>query len=214
MISRTLQLITSARLVAVVRLDDLSHAVKLARALLAGGIVAQEFTLTNPDAPHAIGEVLASLPEFQDGRATLGAGSVRSIEEAQAAIEAGAQFLVTPTTIPAVIAGGREAGIPVIAGALTPTEIAGAWEAGAPIVKVFPARTLGPRYLRDVLAPMPYLKLMPTGGIDLSNLGAYLEQGAVAVGVGGKLLDKRVLEARDWREITRTARLYAEAAGG
>jgi 2-dehydro-3-deoxyphosphogluconate aldolase / (4S)-4-hydroxy-2-oxoglutarate aldolase len=209
---QVLELIAKTRLVAIIRLDDLSQAVKLSKALLAGGIVAQEFTLSNPKALDALSEVKAALSEFSNARAVIGLGSVRNVDEAHAAIKAGAQFVVTPITKLEVIEVCKNAGIPIMPGAFTPTEIATAHAAGADIVKVFPARALGVSYIKDVLAPMPYLKLMPTGGVDLENMASFFKAGAVSVGVGGNLLDKKAIEAGDWKKISAIAKQYAEAA--
>jgi 2-dehydro-3-deoxyphosphogluconate aldolase / (4S)-4-hydroxy-2-oxoglutarate aldolase len=207
-----LELISKTRLVAIIRLDDLSQAVKLSKALLAGGVVAQEFTLSNPKALEALSEVKAALSEFSNGQATIGLGSVRNVDEANAAIEAGAQFVVTPTTRLDVIEVCKNADVPIMPGAFTPTEIATAHDAGADVVKVFPARVLGATYIKDVLAPMPYLKLMPTGGVDLENMASFFKAGAVSVGVGGNLLDKKATETGDWEKVSGIARQYAEAA--
>ncbi|UCH26450.1 MAG: bifunctional 4-hydroxy-2-oxoglutarate aldolase/2-dehydro-3-deoxy-phosphogluconate aldolase [Trueperaceae bacterium] len=210
--TEVLERIAETRLVAILRLPDLSRALRLSVALLEGGANVQEFTLTNPEALEAIEEVRAKLPAFNEGQAAIGAGSVRNLAEAEAAITAGAQFIVTPITQLEVIAACKEAGVAIIPGAFTPTEIATAWEAGADFVKVFPARVLGPGYIKDILAPMPYLKLMPTGGVDLENLGTYLDHGAVAVGVGGNLLDKEAIRRGDWEKIAATATSYTTKA--
>jgi 2-dehydro-3-deoxyphosphogluconate aldolase / (4S)-4-hydroxy-2-oxoglutarate aldolase len=210
--ANVLELIAKTRLVAIIRLDDLSQAAQLSKALLAGGVIAQEFTLSNPQALDAMSEVKAALSEFSNGQAIIGLGSVRTVDEAHAAIKAGAQFVVTPVTKLDVIEVCKNAGVPVMPGAFTPTEIAAAHEAGADVVKVFPARTLGPSYIKDVLAPMPYLKLMPTGGVDLENMASFFRAGAVSVGVGGNLLDKKAIEAGDWEQVSSIARQYAEAA--
>jgi 2-dehydro-3-deoxyphosphogluconate aldolase / (4S)-4-hydroxy-2-oxoglutarate aldolase len=210
--ANVLELIAKTRLVAIIRLDDLSQAVQLSKALLAGGVIAQEFTLSNPKALDAMSEVKAALSEFSNGQATIGLGSVRTVNEAHAAIKAGAQFVVTPITKLDVIEVCKNSGVPIMPGAFTPTEIAAAHEAGADMVKVFPARTLGPNYIKDVLAPMPYLKLMPTGGVDLENMASFFKAGAVSVGVGGNLLDKKAIEAGDWEQVSSIARQYAEAA--
>lgn len=210
--STVVDLITRARIVAIIRLDDLSAAVELSRALLQGGIVAQEFTLTNPQALKALSQVREVIAEFRDGRAALGVGSVRNLTEAQAAIDAGAQFLVTPTLRMEVIRLAVERGVPIMPGAFTPTEIATAWEAGAAAVKIFPARHLGPAFIKDVLAPMPTLKLMPTGGVNLDNMLEYLRNGAVAVGIGNQLLDTQAIARGDWGAITSVAQQYASRA--
>jgi 2-dehydro-3-deoxyphosphogluconate aldolase / (4S)-4-hydroxy-2-oxoglutarate aldolase len=211
-VERVLELILQTRLVAIIRLDDLAKALELSKALLDGGILVQEFTLSNPDALGALKDAKEALPAFQNGSAAIGLGSVRNPTEAHKALEAGAQFVVTPTTNLEVIRVCKAAGLPIMPGAFTPTEIATAWDAGADMVKVFPARALGPTYIKDMLAPMPYLKLLPTGGIDLDNMASFFKNGAVAVGVGGNLLDKQAIAANDWAKVTAIAREYAKAA--
>ncbi len=176
------------------------------------GVQVQEFTLSNPAAIDAIASVRAAIAEFNTDEAAIGLGSVRSAEEVDRAIDAGAQFIVTPVTRPRVIERCVKAKVPIMPGAYTPTEIAAAWDAGASFVKVFPARSLGPSYVKDVLAPMPFLRLMPTGGIDLSNMQAYFEAGAVAVGVGGSIIDARAIAAQHWRQVTSVAAHYVERA--
>ncbi len=195
------------RPIAIVRLDDLSAAVEIGRALVEGGIRALEFTLTNRDAIAAVARVRAEL----DGRAAVGAGTVLSADAAREAVAAGAQFLVTPTLEPGVITAGREAGMPVVCGAFTPTEILAAWRHGAELVKVFPARALGPGYIKDVLAPLPDLRLVPTGGVDLENCGAFLAAGAYTVALGSNLVDTRLIAQHDWEGLAALARRYVEA---
>jgi 2-dehydro-3-deoxyphosphogluconate aldolase / (4S)-4-hydroxy-2-oxoglutarate aldolase len=207
-----LSLVELKRLVAIIRLDDLSQAVNISRTLLLGGIAVQEFTLTNPSAIEAIARVRREIADFSSGHTAVGVGSVRSVEQAQAAISAGAQFVVTPTTNTEIIRYCVEQKVCVMPGAMTPTEILTAWMAGADVVKIFPARTLGPTYIGDVLAPLPELRLMPTGGVDLQNMQGYFEAGAFAVGVGGKLLDKQAIAAGDWSRVQSTASEYACAA--
>jgi 2-dehydro-3-deoxyphosphogluconate aldolase / (4S)-4-hydroxy-2-oxoglutarate aldolase len=210
--ANVLELVSKTRLVAIIRLEDLSQAVQLSKALLAGGVIAQEFTLSNPQALGALAEAKAAVSEFSNGQATIGLGSVRTVDEAQAAIKEGAQFVVTPIMKVDIIEVCKKAGVPVMPGAFTPTEIATAHEAGADVVKVFPARALGPNYIKDVLAPMPYLKLMPTGGVDLENMASFFKAGAVAVGVGGNLLHKKSIEASDWEKVSSIAKQYADRA--
>ncbi len=209
---RCLDLILQHRLVAILRQDDLAAAVQLSRALLAAGIVAQEYTLTNPRALEAIAKILREVPEFSNGEATIGVGSVRTQTQAQAAVEAGAQFLVSPIYQPSIISTSVQRGVPVISGAMTPTEIAAAWDAGAALVKVFPARSLGPKYISDVLAPMPELKLMPTGGVSLENIQEYFNAGACAVGIGGNLFEMSALGLAQWGRITQVASEFAKRA--
>ncbi len=210
--SPVVHLVNLHRLVAIIRLDDLANAEKISRALMAGGIVLQEFTLTNPAALEVVSALRERIPEFQSGAAAIGLGSVRNVSEAVQALRSGAQFVVTPTLQLDVLKVCRAAQIPVMPGAYTPTEIATAWDNGASFVKVFPARSLGPAYIKDVLAPMPYLKLMPTGGIDVENMDTYFKNGASAVGVGGNLIDARAVAAGDWEQVSQVASRYAQAA--
>lgn len=193
--------------VAIVRLDDLSDAVAISRALVAGGLTALEFTLTNKAALRAVEQSRAALGEA----AQIGAGTVLDAQQARDAIAAGAQFLVTPVLRRDVIGEGKAVGVPVACGAFTPTEIWEAWQAGAPYVKVFPARTLGPSFVKDVLAPLPELKLIPTGGVDLDNCAAYMKAGAYSVGIGSNLVDAKLVAARDWAELTRRAQAFVAA---
>ena len=193
--------------IAVVRLDDLSRAVPLTEALVAGGVRAVEFTFTNPTAAAAI----TAAREALGPRALIGAGSVLDAETARVAILAGAAFVVTPTVSLPVIATCNRYAVATTIGALTPTEIVTAWEAGATYVKVFPATLGGPRYLRDLLGPLPQLKLIPTGGVDQENAGEFIRAGAVAVALGSNLVDTRSVASEDWATITARARAITDA---
>jgi 2-dehydro-3-deoxyphosphogluconate aldolase/(4S)-4-hydroxy-2-oxoglutarate aldolase len=211
-IDEVLEVIHANRIIAIVRLADLSSAVDLTRALLAGGIRALEFTLSNPEAIAAMAKVKAAVPEFDRNEAVIGIGTVLNAAQAQAAIDAGAQFIVSPTTSLTTIEMCHQMKTAVMPGAFTPTEILTAWEAGASAVKVFPARSVGPRYVQDVREPLPFLRLIPTGGVEQANIGDYLKNGAFAVGVGGNLIDKQLVAARDWVALTDRARTFVEAA--
>jgi 2-dehydro-3-deoxyphosphogluconate aldolase/(4S)-4-hydroxy-2-oxoglutarate aldolase len=194
-------------LVAIVRLDDLSAAVPLTEALLRGGVKNVEFTFTNPLAGRVIEEVRGALA----GRAAVGAGSVLDPETARIAILAGAEFVVTPTLNAATIELCNRYGTPTVIGAFTPTEILAAWQAGASYVKVFPASVGGPRYLRDVRGPLPQVKLIPTGGVDLDNAVEFIRAGASAIAVGGNLVDPATVRVEDWEALERRARQFADA---
>lgn len=196
--------------IAIVRLDDLTEAVQLSRALLDGGVNVQEFTLTNAEAPSAI----TGVRHMWGNAVIVGAGTVLDAESANRSIQAGAQFLVTPAFVPDVIEVGRTHGIPVVCGAFTPTEILMAWRAGATYVKVFPAGQLGPGYIKDVLAPLPDMLLVPTGGVNLQNCAAFLAAGAYTVAIGSQLVDKKLVQQRDWTALTRLARQYVDACSG
>lgn len=193
--------------VAIVRLDDLSAAAGLTGALVDGGIRAVEFTFTNRLAGRAIEAALAAHPVA----AVVGAGSVLDAETARAAILAGARFVVTPIVALPVVECCHRYGVPSIVGALTPTEIATAWQAGAAYVKVFPATVGGPRYLKDVMGPLPQVKLIPTGGVSAANAGDFIRAGAVAVAAGGSLVEPALVAAGRWGEVTARARALVEA---
>jgi 2-dehydro-3-deoxyphosphogluconate aldolase/(4S)-4-hydroxy-2-oxoglutarate aldolase len=156
--------------IAIARLDDLSEAIEISRALLAGGITRLEFTLTNTEANRVITEVQRVVGD----RLVVGAGTVLDAEQAHTSIDAGAQFLVTPALLPEVINVARERHIPIACGAYTPTEILTAWRLGANLVKVFPASALGPGYIKDVRGPLPNIPLVPTGGVNVNNCAAFL----------------------------------------
>jgi 2-dehydro-3-deoxyphosphogluconate aldolase/(4S)-4-hydroxy-2-oxoglutarate aldolase len=190
------------KIVAIIRLDNYDTAVEVATALAQGGVPILEFTLTGKGAIEAISSVKTKLGD----KCTVGVGSVLETQDAIAAIDAGAQFVVTPAFRRAVIAASLDHKTPVLSGGLTPTELLQAHEAGCELVKLFPAQLGGPRYLKDVLAPMPFLKLVPTGGVSPENAQGYLAAGAVALGIGGNLISKQAVAARDFEKITEAAR--------
>ncbi len=199
-----------ARLVAIIRLRHDAPLVRVAEALVAGGVRALEFTLTSPGAVAAI---TACRARFGDD-VIVGAGTVLDAEEARRCLDAGAQFLVSPGFDPAVVARARERGALAMPGALTPTEIVTAWRAGADVVKVFPARAFGPRYIADLLAPLPQIPLMPTGGVDETNAAAYLRAGALGVAAGGKLVAEDAVTRANWEALTARARMLVAAVQG
>jgi 2-dehydro-3-deoxyphosphogluconate aldolase/(4S)-4-hydroxy-2-oxoglutarate aldolase len=205
--STIIDAILETRIIAIVRLERYDRAVEITRALLAGGISVVEFTLTGGGAYDAIAATRAALGDA----AQIGVGTVLNVEAATASIDAGAQFVVTPTTSPAVIRACVARGTPILSGALTPTEALMAHEAGADMVKLFPARFGGPQYLRDMLAPLPFLRIVPTGGVSAENARAYIDAGAVAVGIGGSLITAQAVAQADWARITAGARSVVEA---
>jgi 2-dehydro-3-deoxyphosphogluconate aldolase/(4S)-4-hydroxy-2-oxoglutarate aldolase len=193
-------------LVAIVRLDDLSAAVPMTEALLRGGAKNVEFTFTNPLAGRAIEQVRLAM----DGNANVGAGTVLDPETARFAILSGAEFVVTPTLNVATIELCSRYGVPTIIGAFTPTEILTAWQAGASYVKVFPATVGGPQYLKDVLGPLPQVKLIPTGGVNIDNAAAYIRAGASAIAVGGNLVDAPTVNAERRSVLEERAREFSQ----
>jgi 2-dehydro-3-deoxyphosphogluconate aldolase/(4S)-4-hydroxy-2-oxoglutarate aldolase len=188
--------------VAIVRLDSGNDLDRVAEALIEGGVAALEFTLTTPGALPAL-EAAAS--RYGD-RLLLGAGTVLDAETARTAILAGAEFIVAPTTDLSTISLCRRYAKVCLPGAFTPTEMLRAYEAGADLIKLFPATTVGPRYIRDVLAPLPMLRIVPTGGIGPENAGDYIKAGAVAVAMGSSLVDNATVRGGRFDTITERAR--------
>jgi len=188
--------------VAIIRVQDPTAVRGVVDALAEGGLRALEVTMTVPRAIELIGEIAPTLP----GDFLLGAGTVVDADTAHRAAGAGAQFIVSPVFRTEVIDAAHEDGIPVLPGCFTPTEIPSAWDAGADVVKVFPATSVGPSYLKDIRGPLPHVKLMPTGGVSIDNIGDWLRAGAVAVGIGSALLDAKAISTRQYSVIADSAR--------
>jgi 2-dehydro-3-deoxyphosphogluconate aldolase / (4S)-4-hydroxy-2-oxoglutarate aldolase len=193
--------------VAVVRLPEARAALAVVHALMEGGVMAIEVTLTTPDALAVIEQLRGSAA---DGL-VVGAGSVLGADNAQRCIDAGADYIVSPVMQREVLEVAHKHDVPMLPGAFTPTEALAAHEAGADVVKIFPADALGPSYLRGVLAPMPFLRLMPTGGVTPANIAQWFDAGAVAVGVGSALVDPALVKAGDFATITERARIVSAA---
>jgi 2-dehydro-3-deoxyphosphogluconate aldolase/(4S)-4-hydroxy-2-oxoglutarate aldolase len=193
--------------VAVIRMKDPARLRAVVDAMAEGGVRALEVTMTVPRAVELIGELAPTLPEGF----LLGAGTVIDAATAHAVIDAGASFVVSPVFRPDVIAACHERDVPVMPGCFSPTEILAAHDSGADIVKVFPATMLGPQFIRDVRAPLPQVKLMPTGGVTLDNAGDWIRAGAVAVGVGSALVDVKAIESGRYDVITANARRVVES---
>jgi 2-dehydro-3-deoxyphosphogluconate aldolase / (4S)-4-hydroxy-2-oxoglutarate aldolase len=189
-----------------VRLHSAEAAIRVAEALHEGGVHALEITFTVPDACAVIEAVTR---RFGDA-VCVGAGTVLDPATAREAIEAGARYVVSPALRPLVIAEAHRLGVPAMPGGLTPTEVLTAHELGADIVKIFPADSVGPAFIKGLLAPMPFLRLMPTGGVTPENVGTWLAAGAVAVGLGGALVDGGLVARGEWGAITRRAREVAQ----
>jgi 2-dehydro-3-deoxyphosphogluconate aldolase/(4S)-4-hydroxy-2-oxoglutarate aldolase len=194
-------------LVAIVRLKEPAELVPIAQAIEAGGVRVIEFTMGTPNALDAIHQIAH---EWGD-RILLGAGTVLDPETGRAALLAGAQFLVAPNFNPALIELARRYNKIIVPGAFTPTEILAAWECGADIVKVFPASTVGPQYIKDILGPLPYVRLLPTGGVTLDNIPTFIAAGAAAVAVGASLTDPKLIKERNWTGLTEHAKRFAHA---
>jgi 2-dehydro-3-deoxyphosphogluconate aldolase/(4S)-4-hydroxy-2-oxoglutarate aldolase len=202
----TIRRIEACGVVAVIRLQDGSRLRAVVDALAHGGITALEVTMTVPRAIELIGEIAPTLP----AGFVIGAGTVVDAGTARAAVAAGARFIVGPVFRPAVIEAAHAAGAAAMPGCFSPTEILAAWDAGADVVKVFPATALGPGYFKDLRGPLPQVKLMPTGGVSLENAGEWIKAGAVAIGVGGALVDPRLVAAGQYAAITERARRFIE----
>jgi 2-dehydro-3-deoxyphosphogluconate aldolase/(4S)-4-hydroxy-2-oxoglutarate aldolase len=194
-------------IIAIIRADSADGLVEAAGALLAGGVTTMEVTMTTPD---ALGVITAISNRY--GREVLiGVGSVIDPETVQAAVSAGAEFIVTPTTKPDVIAAANRLEKPIASGAYTPTECLFAHESGADFVKLFPAEFHGPAYVKALLAPLPQLRIVPTGGVTPATVGAFLAAGSVALGVGSALVSKDILRDRDWARLTTKAQEFIAA---
>lgn len=194
--------------VAIIRLRSHRPDDDLLEALLDGGVTAVEVTLPTPGSLDAVRRWA------DDGRATIGVGTIRSPEDARRAVDAGAAFLVTPTTRPQVLEWVAGQGVPVIAGAMTPTEIDIAWDAGAAAVKVFPVSTLGgAAFVRAVREPLDDVLLLPTGGVAVDSTEEFARAGCVGVGIGGGLVAEQLVADRDWRALTDRAASFVAAWG-
>ena len=200
----TLRRVLDSGIVAIVRSPDSHQLVEVCRALADGGVTVVEITMTVPDALDVVRAVRRALGD----RLLLGAGTILDPETARAALLAGAEFLVAPTLNLDVIRLCQRYDKLVMPGAFTPTEILTAWEAGADIVKVFPADVVGPAFFKAVRAPLPQVKLMPTGGVDLTTAADFLKAGACCLGVGGQLVEPKAVAERNFDRIRELARQY------
>ncbi|HEY3397124.1 MAG TPA: bifunctional 4-hydroxy-2-oxoglutarate aldolase/2-dehydro-3-deoxy-phosphogluconate aldolase [Armatimonadota bacterium] len=198
--------ILGAGITAVIRAQSSEHLMKIAEALKAGGVESIEVTMTTPNALQVISEVAA---RFGD-EILLGVGTCLDPETARAAILAGAQFAVSPTLNLETIKMVHRYDKVILPGCFTPTEILTAWENGADLVKVFPADVVGPVYFKDVLAPLPQVRLVPTGGVDLTTAADFLKAGAAALCVGGAMMPKAAMAAGDWPAITAIAAQFVQ----
>lgn len=203
----TLQTILESGLVAIIRHTEARGLIEVMRAIAAGGIRVAEVTFTVPDAVEVLKEAKKSLKD----EVLLGAGTVLDPETCRAAILAGAEFIVSPTVNRQVIALCRRYNKVVMPGAFTPTEILTAWEAGADIVKVFPSEVLGPAFFRAVLRPLPQVRLMPTGGVELKSVADYVKAGACCLGIGSPLVDPKWVASQDYSALTQRAKEFVEA---
>jgi len=201
----TLKRILDCGVVAVVRADSGALLAKVVKALAEGGVTAAEITFTVPDAIEVIKQVRKEVGDL----VCLGAGTVLDPETARAAILAGAEYLVAPTVNLEVIKLCRRYSIPIMPGAFTPTEVVAAWEAGADVVKIFPADVGGPSYLKALRGPLPQIRMMPTGGVDLTTAEAFLKAGACCLGAGSSLVDSKAVATGDFARLTELASQFS-----
>lgn len=200
--SNLFEQVTRCGVIAVLRAQSPTELLEVSNALYAGGVTAIEVTMTTPGALEVINQVAAELGD----KVLVGVGSVLDPESARAAILAGAQYVVSPTVNADTIRITKRYGKVSIPGGFTPTEVLHAWDSGADAVKVFPTSSVGPKYIKDLKGPLPQIPLVPTGGVTVETCGEFIRAGAIAVGAGSALVDKRAVAAGDWRTLTDTAR--------
>ena len=193
--------------VAIIRADSSEQLIDAARALIDGGVSAIEITMTTPNAL----KVIADVRRVFGDKVLAGVGSVLDVKTAQAAIEAGAEYVVTPVLKPDVIAFCNRIGKPIFSGSYTPTEAQTAFELGADFIKIFPADGLGPKYIQAIRGPLPHLKIVPTGGVDVNTAGDFIKAGCVAVAAGSSLVSKDILKNHDWAKLTDLASQFIAA---
>jgi len=204
--SEVLTRIIDSGVVAVIRMKDTNRLLKVIEAVRGGGVKAIEITMTVPGAVDIIRQLSKAVP----ADVLIGAGTVVDEETAGKVIEAGATFVVGPVLNLDVVSLCVKRGIAVMPGCYTPTEILAGWKAGADIIKVFPATSLGPKYFKDLRGPFPDIRLMPTGGVTIDNVGEWITAGACAVGIGSDLLDKKAIEEERYEVLTERAARMAQ----
>lgn len=199
--------ILKRKVVAVLRIKVADKLKKIIEAIAEGGLTVAEVTMTVPNAIQLIEKMSQEL----DKNIIFGVGSVLSAEVAEQAIKAGAKYVVSPIFKKEIVEMSHKYDVPAMPGCFTPTEIQTAYEAGADIIKVFPADVLGMPFFKGVLAPMPHLKMMPTGGVSLTNAGEWIKAGACAVGIGSALLDKDAIKNENYSKLTDNAKMIMKS---
>lgn len=199
--------LVTTRVVAILRAENASRAEAVVDVLLENGIRSLELTLTTKGALDVVERLAANVPDGTD----LGMGTVLTADDVDRAVDAGARFVVSPSVVPAVIEAATRRGVASYPGAFTPTEIHTAWSAGASAVKLFPGGALGPAYLKAVRAPLPDIPLVPTGGVAVEAVGAWLDAGAVAVGLGSPLIGDALAPDGDLDALAERARAVCAA---
>jgi 2-dehydro-3-deoxyphosphogluconate aldolase/(4S)-4-hydroxy-2-oxoglutarate aldolase len=204
--SETIRIIEETGVIAIMRAQSSGQLIAAAEAIQKGGVRAIEVTMTTPGAL----DVIAQAKETLGKEVAFGAGTVLDPETGRAAILAGADFVVSPTLNLALVELCNRYGVPAVPGCYTPTEILAAWQAGADFVKLFPASVGGPDLVQAILAPLPQVRIIPVGGVDLDTAAAFIKKGAAALGVGSSLINQKLLDAGDMQELTRRAAAYIE----
>ena len=199
-----ISLLTNPGIIAVVRAQRQEQVLPLSEALIAGGVIAIEITMTTPNATETIREAKQKL----GARGLIGVGTVLDENTCRTAIGAGAEFVVSPILRTGLVEVAHTADRPVMLGAYTPTEAQLAHESGADFIKIFPADGLGPNYIKALRAPLPHLRIVPTGGVDLNTAADFLKAGCAALGVGSSLIRPDILANDAWPELTRLAKEY------
>jgi 2-dehydro-3-deoxyphosphogluconate aldolase / (4S)-4-hydroxy-2-oxoglutarate aldolase len=202
-----LEEILKRKAVAVIRVKEPDKLKKVIEAIHAGGVSVAEITMT---VPNAI-QLIERMNEELDDEIIIGVGSVLNAAVAEKAIKAGARYVVSPILKKEIIDTAHKFNVPAMPGCFTPTEIQYAFELGADVIKVFPADVVGMEFFKAILAPMPHLKLMPTGGVTLTNAGKWLNAGACAVGIGSALLEKDAIKSENYSKLTDNARLIMKS---
>lgn len=205
-----LQSLSQEKIVAIIRGIDASSGDRTAKALADGGIVFLEVTL-NTDGALAM---ISRFREQYEGKMRIGAGTVLDLGQAKEAVAAGAEYIISPNLDEEVVYYGVEQGVDVWPGTMTPTEIVRAYKAGASAVKVFPMGALGVNYLKEVRAPLNHIPMIGTGGVNLSNIRTVLDAGAIAVGLGGNLVDKQMIKEGKFEELTKLAQAFVAEVKG
>lgn len=212
----TYEFITRHKVIAIVRRIYGEDLLNLSKALCAGGVKLMECTFDqqDPDCIKKTQEAIRALCAQHGEEMLFGAGTVLTPEQAEAARDAGAKYIISPNVNEAVIRKTKEMGLVSIPGAMTPSEILTAHDLGADLVKLFPATTLGFHYIKDILAPITHVKLVATGGVTEDNFQQYLDLGFAGAGVSGRLTDKKLIAEGNWAELTRRAKVFSDMAAG
>ncbi len=205
--NEVLEIILSSKVIAVIRMAETERLSKAVEAIRKGGVKAIEITMTTPNAL----DIIAALSRKKPPDSLVGAGTVLDPKTAAQAIQAGADFVVSPITNFEVINVCRKHNMFVAPGAFTPTEIVAAWEAGADVVKVFPATSVGPKYFKDLKGPLPQIRMMPTGGVNIENAREFIDNGACCIAMGTALLDKKAIESENWAVLTQKASVLVDS---